>query len=283
MDIRPSPISGTWYPGELTTLQRSIDAYLEAAAAPPGDAPPDQIMALLAPHAGHRFSGLVAAHAFRAIAGLAVDTVVIACPSHFHDNGQLLTSGHDAYETPLGVVEIDRPAINQLRLALARALNVPAESALVEIRRDREHAIEIELPFLQRVLASGFRLLPLMLRDQSEPVMRALSMALVEALKGKRALLIASSDLSHQKPDERAREMDAALLDRVAAFDPAGVLAVNAAGEGQACGHGAIAATLWAARELGATQARVLNHATSGDATGHFLNVVGYAAAIMLK
>jgi AmmeMemoRadiSam system protein B len=77
--------------------------------------------------------------------------------------------------------------------------------------------------------------------------------------------------------------MDAVLLDRVAAFDPAGVLAVNASGKGQACGFGAIAATLWTARALGATRARVLNHATSGDATGHFLNVVGYGAAMMLK
>jgi AmmeMemoRadiSam system protein B len=238
---------------------------------------------LLAPHAGHRYSGLVAAHAFISVQGLAVDTVVIACPSHFHADGPLITSAHDAYLTPLGAVEVDRPALQRLRVALARLLNLPPESALVEIRQDHEHAIEIELPFLQRVLAPGFRLLPLMLRDQSEPIARALGAALAETLQGTRALLVASSDLSHHFPDERARKMDAVLLERVGAFDPAGVLAVNASGEAQACGHGAIAALLWAARQLGATRARIVQHATSGDTTGHFLDVVGYGAAIILK
>jgi len=284
MDIRPSPIAGTWYPGQPQTLQAEIDAFLQAAAEPPAEARvPAEVVGLLVPHAGHRYSGAVAAHAFRTIQGLPVEVVVITCPSHYHADGPVLTTAHEAYATPLGLVPVDRERVQRLRAALARALNVPPEWALTEIRQDQEHAIEIELPFLQRALPPGFRLVPLMLRDQSESVARALGAALAEVLGGARALVIASSDLSHHYPDADARRLDRALLDQVAAFDPAGVLAVNASGQGQACGYGVIAATLWAARTLGATRARVVRHATSGDTSGDYTRVVGYGAAVMLK
>jgi AmmeMemoRadiSam system protein B len=281
MDIRPSPIAGLWYPGQPQTLQHDVDASLDAAAR--GAAPAGEVLALLAPHAGHRYSGAVAAHAFQAVRGLACDVVVVACPSHFHADGPVLTSAHEAYATPLGVVAVDRPAVEQLGAALGRALSLPPDRALVAIRHDREHAIEIELPFLQRALQPGFRLLPLMVRDQVAPVARALGAALAETLRGRRALLIASSDLSHHYPDGLARRLDAALLGRVGAFDPDGVLAANASGEGQACGAGVIAATLWAARALGATRARVVHHATSADTTGDVDAVVGYGAAVIAK
>jgi AmmeMemoRadiSam system protein B len=279
MDIRPSPIAGQWYPGQPQTLQSTVDTFL-AAAAPVA---PAEVVGLLVPHAGHRYSGAVAAHAFRAVQGLAMDVVVVMCPSHYHADGPVLTSAHEAYATPLGRVAVDRPALERLRAGLARALQAPPEQVLVGLRNDREHAIEIELPFLQRTLAPGFRLLPLMLRDQSPAMARALAAALAESLRGQRALLVASSDLSHHYPHPIARQLDAALLQRVAAFDPDGVLAVNAAGQGQACGSGVIAATLWAARELGATQARVVHHATSGEVNGDLEQVVGYAAGIMIK
>jgi AmmeMemoRadiSam system protein B len=283
MDIRPSPIAGQWYPGHPQTLTAEIDSFLGAVAAPAEIVPPADVVGLLVPHAGHRYSGAVAAHAFRVVQGLAVDLVAITCPSHYHADGPVLTSAHAAYRTPLGTVPVDGPAVERLRAALARALHVPPERALVAIREDREHAIEIELPFLQRALEPGFRLLPLMLRDQSLPVVRALAAALAGALQGTRALLIASSDLSHHFPDPLARQLDAAMLQQVAAFDPAGVLATNASGEGQACGYGVIAATLWAARDLGATRARVVRHATSGDVSGEFGSVVGYGAAVISK
>jgi AmmeMemoRadiSam system protein B len=284
VDIRPSPIAGLWYPGQPQALQTALDAYLAAAAPSEGEPiQPANVLGLLVPHAGHRYSGPVAAHAFHAVRGLAVDVVVVACPSHYHADGPLLTSAHDAFVTPLGAVEVDRLAISRLRATLAHALATPPESTLVEIRHDREHAIEIELPFLQRVLAPGFRLLPLMLRDQSKQIAHTLGLALAQTLNGVRALFIASSDLSHHYPDLLARRLDGTLLERVAAFDPAGVLAVNAAGQGQACGHGAIAATLWAAQALGATRARIVNHATSGDVSGDFSDVVGYGAAVIYK
>jgi hypothetical protein len=284
MDTRPSPIAGRWYPGAAHALTDSIDEYLRAV---PTSAPPD-VVGLVAPHAGHQYSGGVAAHAFAAVRGLPIETVAILCPSHFHDDGDLLTSGHAAYATPLGAVAVDPGAIASLRAELAATLKQRESATLVAIRNDREHAIEIELPFLQRVLAPDFKLIPVMIRDQSEPTVHALGLALAKVLRGQRALVIASSDLSHFQQQPIALKLDNLMLKQIDAFDPAGVIESELEAElklgiGLACGYGAIAATLWATKELGATQAKVLKHATSGDVSGDYSSVVGYGAAVIWK
>ncbi|MDD2696355.1 MAG: AmmeMemoRadiSam system protein B, partial [Anaerolineales bacterium] len=151
------------------------------------------------------------------------------------------------------------------------------------IWNDQEHSLEIELPFLQRALQADFRLLPVMVRDQSSRVVQALGSALAEALAGRRALLVASTDLSHFYPQPTARVLDEEMLRRVAAFDPEGVLRAEEEGKGFACGRGALAAVLWAAKELGADEVKVLNYGTSGDITGDFGQVVGYGAAVVLR
>jgi AmmeMemoRadiSam system protein B len=274
MDIRPSPIAGLWYPGEPAELAAAVDGYLRAAPPQP-DIRAGQVVGLLVPHAGHVYSGPVAGHAFRVLDGAAFDVVALVCPSHRHPDGPVITTGHAAYATPLGLVPVADDLLAQLRDDLG--------GRLVAIRHDQEHAIEIELPFLQRVLAPGFRLLPLMLRDQGEDTARALGQALARALRGQRALLVASSDLSHYFHQAEAQALDAELLRQVAAFNPAGVLAAHESGRGQACGVGAIAAVLWAARELGAAHVRVVNAATSGDVSGDYDQVVGYGAAVIWR
>lgn len=273
MDLRPSPIAGRWYPGQAAQLTASVDEHLHTAnLALPGGS----VLGLIVPHAGHLYSGGVAGHAFKAIQGAHVDVVAVLCPSHFHDDGPVLTSGHSAYHTPLGEVPIARALLDRLRAALAP---IP----LVAIRHDHEHAIEIELPFLQRTLTGEFQLLPIMLRDQSAPVARALGQTLAQVLAGHRALVVGSSDLAHFFSQAETEVFDAALLKQVAAFDPEGVLRAHESGQGFACGPGALAATLWAARALGATHIRVVKHATSGDVSGDYTSVVGYGAAVIWK
>jgi MEMO1 family protein len=296
-DLRPSPLAGQWYPADKAALTQSVEAYLDAAKV---EAPAGEIVGLIVPHAGHRYSGPVAAHAFRLVRGLSVETVAILCPSHFHADGPLLTSEHAAYATPLGAVEVDREAVRRLRTELVhmkdedkgtkdegRRTKDEEEQMLVEIRNDREHAIEIELPFLQRTLTGNFKLIPLMLRDQSERVTHALALALTKILSGQRTLIVASSDLSHFFPQAIAQQLDMEILQHINSCDPSGLLAAEAQAEakgyGLACGYGAIAATLWATRDLGATQAKVLHHATSGDVTGDYSQVVGYGAGVMWK
>jgi AmmeMemoRadiSam system protein B len=271
---RPSPIAGTWYPGTAQALSRSVDAQLERAhyERPAGD-----LVALVVPHAGHRYSGDVAALAFRLLQGASVETVAIISPMHHPYPGRILTSDHPAYETPLGLVEID------VDLVAAVDANLPAGLHLDRVRNDPEHSLEIELPFLQRALSGPFHLIPLMLRDQTAKTAAALGRAMGQALKGHSSLLVASSDLSHFYPDDVARKLDAFLLARVEAFDPDGVIDADERGQGYACGRGAIASVLWAAQDLGATLVKLLGYANSGDVTGDTSSVVGYGAAAVLR
>jgi AmmeMemoRadiSam system protein B len=271
---RPSPIAGTWYPGTPEALSRSVDGHLQRASSPP---PAGDVVALVVPHAGHRYSGDVAGLAFRLVAGGAVETVAIVSPMHHPYPGRILTTAHPAYETPLGLIEIDAGLVS------AVAANLPAGLQLESVGNDPEHSLEIELPFLQRTLAAPFRLVPLMLRDQSAETAEALGRALAETLRGRSCLLVASSDLSHFYPDSVARQLDAFLLARIEAFDPRGVIEADEHGQGFACGRGAIAAVLWAARGLGATRVALLGYANSGDVTGDTSSVVGYGAAAVLR
>jgi AmmeMemoRadiSam system protein B len=151
------------------------------------------------------------------------------------------------------------------------------------VRNDPEHSLEIELPFLQRALAREFKLLPVMVREQSARVSEILGRALATTLSGRDAILVASTDLSHFYPQDQAEGLDAEMLRQVEAFDPRAVIQVEEEGRGFACGRFALAAVMWAAKELGADHARVLHHATSGDITGDFSEVVGYGAAVITR
>jgi AmmeMemoRadiSam system protein B len=275
-DIRPSPIAGQWYPGDPRRLAESVDGYLDAAQLPELAG---EVVAVIAPHAGHRYSGPVAGYAFAALRGLQPELVVVVSPMHYPYMPALLTTAHSAYETPLGVIQVDTQALHVLDDNLEQALGL----RLAPVRSDPEHSLEIELPFLQRALADEFRLLPVMVRDQSERVTHALGFALAQTLRGRRALLVASTDLSHFYPQAVAETLDAEVLRCVAAFDPQGVLEAEEQGLGFACGRGALAAVLWAAKAMGADTVKVLNHATSGDVTGDLTQVVGYGAAVILR
>lgn len=275
-DIRPSPIAGQWYAGNARRLAESVDGYLAAAQLPEING---EIIGVMAPHAGHRYSGPVAGYAFAALRGQRPELVAVIAPMHYPYPQALLTSAHAAYQTPLGTIPIDREAVNSLDSALQEALGF----GLSAVRNDPEHSLEIELPFLQRALAEEFRLLPVMVRDQTLPVVRALGETLAETLQGQKALLVASTDLSHFYTQSIAKKLDAEVLRRVEAFDPEGVLLAEEEGVGFACGRAALSAVLFAAKELGATSVKVLHHATSGDVTGDFGQVVGYGAAVIIR
>ncbi len=275
-DIRPSPIAGTWYPGSPKALSRAIDGYLAQAKTEPLEG---EVVGLIAPHAGHRYSGQVAAHAFQYLRGLRPEIVAVISPLHIPVPGQIFTTGHEAYATPLGIIPVDQNCVADFTSALEE-LGGPR---LETIRNDSEHSLEIELPFLQRVLGDRFRLLPIMLRDQTRAVAELVGHALARSLADHNAILVASSDLSHFYPQEVAHQFDQQMLARVEAFDPEGVIEIEEQGRGFACGRAAIAAGLWAAKDLGAQRVRVVDYATSGDVTGDYASVVGYAAAVILR
>jgi AmmeMemoRadiSam system protein B len=271
-DVRPSPIAGAWYDSNPKALAAHIDSYLDIAQPSKVDG---KVIAIIAPHAGYIYSGAVAGHAFAALRGLSPDLVAVLSPYHNFSPHPLLVTAHEAYGTPLGRIEVDQAALAELKASL----DIP----IIPIARDREHSLEIELPFLQRALKSEFKLLPIMVRAQTQQVSRQLGGALARILENKNALMVASTDLSHFHDSKTARLLDHEMLKRFESFDPESIFEAERAEKGFACGHAAVAAMLWAAKALGADKVQILNYATSGDITGDQTSVVGYGAAAVLK
>jgi MEMO1 family protein len=274
LDLRPSPIAGTWYADNPRTLAARVDEYLKSARLPEinGD-----IIAVIAPHAGHVYSGAVAAHAFAALrnSGCAPDLVVILSPYHSLAPYPLITTKHQAYSTPLGNIEVDQAALAELQTHL--------DLPITAISNDKEHSLEIELPFLQRALKNEFKLLPIMVRAQEPETAQKLGHALAETLQNKNALIVASTDLSHFYDQQTAKILDEEMLKRFESLNPESIFEAEYLSKGFACGHAAVASMLWAARELGADKVQILNYATSGDITGDYSSVVGYGAAVVIQ
>ena len=277
--IRRSTIAGTWYPADRQTLVDEVDAHL-AAAGIPSDLDPGgmDVSALIAPHAGLVYSGPVAAHAYRAVAGQTYEVVVVVGPSHFSLFEGVSIYPQGAFATPMGPVPIEEGTAGRL-------LQGPV---VVEYPRahEREHSVEMQLPFLRRVLPDT-PIVPLVMGNQTRETVLALATTLAEALAGHRVLLVASTDLSHYFDAARAAQLDAVVVEHVNRFDPDGLLdeleryPEHDRGRCVACGGGPAAAVMYAARTLGATRSKVVCRADSGDVSGDASAVVGYLAAVI--
>jgi AmmeMemoRadiSam system protein B len=276
IDVRPSPLAGQWYESDPEMLARNVDTYLDDAHLPELDG---EVVAVIAPHAGHTYSGAVAGYAFAALSGQDPGPVAVIAPMHHPYVEPLITTAHDAYSTPLGDVPVDKDALLELDDVLKSKLGF----GLSPVSNDKEHSVEIELPFLQRALSSKWKLLPVMVRTREPRVSESLGKALAKVLRGKKFAIVASTDLSHFYNHKTALTYDRAMLHEIESFHPEGAFDVERAGKGFACGLGAFTAVMWASRELGADKIKVLRHATSGDVTGDYSSVVGYASAVILK
>lgn len=271
-EIREPAIAGTWYPGSQAELRQQVTSYLTGV--PSKDAvQPTNIVALIAPHAGYAYSGQVAAHAYKQIDGRRFDTVVVIAPSHRVPFSGVAVYDRGGFRTPLGVMELDRTLIAALEKKDKRIRFVPDAHT-------KEHALEIQLPFLQ-VLLPQARLVPLLMGDQDRATCEALAEALASACAGKSVLIVASSDLSHFHAYDAAKKLDQVVIDQVSAFDPDGLLDALAQSRCEACGGGPMVTAMLAARKLGATRSKVLQYANSGDVTGDRSRVVGYMAAVL--
>ncbi len=251
--VRPPAVAGLFYPADPTVLADQVDALL-AGAANPREAP-----AYVVPHAGYVYSGRTAAVAY---AGLPRDTrrVVLVGPAHFAPLRGCAVGSAEAWRTPLGEVPVED----------AGAL---VEAGLVTVDDDahaREHSLEVQLPFLQRVLAGSFGVLSIAVGSAAAGEVAAV----ISAALAPGSVLLCSTDLSHYEPDEQARVQDAATLRAVVGLRSADV------GVRDACGVFALRGLLaWAASRGRAPT--VLDYATSADATGDRSRVVGYAAVAM--
>jgi len=268
--IRASPIAGTWYPGQPDTLERAVLDLLEAVEPVDIDG---ELVALLCPHAGLRYSGGVAAAGYRLLEHRPFDTALVLGPSHhvYFQGASVYDRG--AFETPLGRIQIDEE--------LARAVHDSSPCMRVFFEaHDQEHCLEMQLPFLQ-VLNPEMKIVPIIMGDQRRQNVEAVADAIAGTLirNGRRVLLIASSDLSHYKSAEVAQTMDgkvSALVDR---FDPDGLMELLETNYEHACGGGPLVAVMRAARALGGRSAQILKYGDSGDISGDKSEVVGYLSA----
>jgi AmmeMemoRadiSam system protein B len=270
--IRKAAVAGSWYPGSAAALTAEVDEYLEAA----GDVSvPGRLVALISPHAGLRFSGPVAAYGYGLLRGRSPLTAVIVGPSHRAAFEGVAVHAHGAWDTPLGRAPIDEDVAEALVASDAEVFED------VSVHRE-EHSLEMQMPFLQR-LVPDLRVVPVMMGHQSRAHVEALAAALANALEGRKdAILVASSDLSHYHPATVANREDAVVVEQVGAFDEESLMRRLETHDNVACGGGPVVAVMKAARALGADRATVLRYADSGDAGGGKGQVVGYLSAALV-
>jgi AmmeMemoRadiSam system protein B/AmmeMemoRadiSam system protein A len=278
-NVRRAAVAGGFYPADPKALSAMMDDMLTHASSPPIN---DPIRAVVAPHAGYQFSGPVAAYTYAALKGHKFSRVVVIAPSHYEAFDFTSVFDGDAYATPLGTVRVDKTFVAQLAkmsptIRLSSQGHVPTE-------KGAEHALEVELPWLQRVLGD-FELVPVVMGDQSYESSRALGVALAKLIQGKDndTLIVASSDLSHYHPYDEAAKIDHKTLNALQAWDYFSMSRNFDARIWEACGGAPIVAAMIAAERMGANQAVVLKYANSGDTAGDHSRVVGYSADVFVK
>jgi AmmeMemoRadiSam system protein B/AmmeMemoRadiSam system protein A len=253
---------------------------------PPIDGP---IVAAVAPHAGYPYSGPVAAYTFAALKGHTYARVVVIAPSHYEGFGFTSVYDGDGYATPLGVVPVDKEFAH--RLAKMSATIRLSERGHAPTSAGGEHAIEVELPWLQTVLGH-FELVPIVMGDQSYESSRALGVALAKLIGEEQrkdgdtlgdTLILASSDLSHYHPYAEAEAIDHKTLNALDAWDYLNMSRNFQTRVWEACGGGPIVAAMMAAERMGANQAVTLKYLNSGDTSGDHSRVVGYSADLFVK
>jgi AmmeMemoRadiSam system protein B len=270
--IRRAAVAGTWYPGDAAALAAAVDGHLANADRDAREVN-GTLSALICPHAGLIYSGPVAAYAYRLLRGRIFDVAILVGPSHFigFEGVSIYPSG--GFATPYGVVAI----AESVAQALVAASPVVREHSAAHAR---EHSLEMQLPFLAR-LAPAVPIVPLVMGHQTAETARSLGDALATVVRGRRALLVASTDLSHYHDAAAASRLDRVVLDCIERFDAEGLQAALTGNPEHACGGGPTVAVMRAARLAGAQDAVVLRYADSGDVSGDKSAVVGYAAAAL--
>jgi hypothetical protein len=271
--VKEPAVAGQFYPADKGVLASAVGSFLATAktTTQAGD-----LIALIAPHAGYQFSGRISAYSYNQLAGKKIETVILIGPAHYASftGAAVLTSGK--MRTPLGDIRINS--------SLARALiNEKAQVASSPSAFEKEHSLEVQLPFLQTVL-KDFTLVPILISVPTGESFQFLTQKLTEIVtKNPNTILIASSDLSHYHDYATAVKMDRAVIDAASRMSLENLEKILSSGEGEMCGHYPVLFTMAVARNLGATHGVLYKYANSGDVTGDRSRVVGYAAMGLYK
>ena len=265
--VRRAAVAGSWYPAQPDALAREVDRYLNAAT----DLPDGRPLAIIAPHAGLMYSGPIAAHAYKLLYGHDIEIAVLVGPSHYvgFDGAAIYDRG--AFDTPFGHATIAEECAAAVIKASAMVGPHPTAHA-------REHSLEMQLPFLKRVLPHA-EIVPIVMGYQRRETAYAVGDAIAEAVRGRKAVLVASTDLSHYHNAPTATRLDRKVIYHVERFDADGLMSLLESFPEHACGGGPTVSVMRAAQSLGAQDARVLKYGDSSDVSGDKDAVVGYLAA----
>lgn len=271
--IRKSILAGSWYPRDKLTLRKSIENYMARTGK---GSTTGEIVAVIVPHAGHLYSGPVAAYAYNTLERYDFKRVIMLGPSHRIRFRGVSVNLQSAYQTPLGLVPVD------LFLA-SKFINANELINYIPEAHANEHSLEIQLPFLQTIY-EDFNIVPILMGSPEYSTCKILSDILVRySRENNGALILASTDLSHYHNNAKAKELDMEFIRHIENFDPEGLVRSLSSGMCEACGIGPVITTMLAAKALGANRAEILNYATSGDVTGDTRRVVGYLSALFLR
>jgi len=282
MKIRHPTQAGVFYEGTAESLKKQInECFLHHLG--PGKIPnvrkngTRQIVGLICPHAGYMFSGPVAAHAYYELASDGVpDVVVFLGPNHTGHGSALAVVNKGYWRTPLGDVIVDTELAN----------NLVNESGIIDINDSAhrfEHSIETQIPFLQYIYGSVFRIVPICFLIQDLLSAKEVGLALAKILSGKNAIIIASSDMTHYEPQETAEKKDKLAIKAIENMDGTKFYSIVETHHISACGYGPIFTLITAAKKMGVKKATLLSYQTSGDISGNYASVVGYAALCFKK
>ena len=276
---RAPAVAGVFYPSAADELNQLIELSFKERRFGPGDLPPlkeltrRRIYGIVSPHAGYIYSGAVAANGYYETSSMDFDRVVIIGPNHYGIGTGLATVRDGIWETPLGQVEIDTEL----------ASRISENSGILDfddLAHSRDHCLEVQLPFLQYIKKNQFKLVPIIMIMQDKVTASEIGESIADSTRALNALLIASSDFTHYEPNSAAHRKDRELIEAILSLDTSIFYTTLERLNVSACGYGAIASIMTAAKALGATKGELLRYATSGDIIGDTNNVVGYASII---
>lgn len=270
---RKPAVAGAFYPANPQRLSSMIESYLNEAAE---GLKPNSIVGVVSPHAGYVYSGPVAAFSFRPLMGSDATLAVVLAPSHRARFNGAAYIAEGVYESPLGDVEIDATVGNALK-DKKYFTHLPEAHQI-------EHSLEVQVPFLQKVLHS-FSLVPVIVGTTELEICAGIADDLAQVLKveERRCIIVISTDLSHYHSYDQARVMDKRFIDVLESFDEKKVKEVLSGGKAEACGEGPVLAGMALCRKLGARFVKILKYATSGDTAGDKSQVVGYLSAAFIR
>jgi AmmeMemoRadiSam system protein B len=268
-----------FYPLNPADLRSSIEQSFSNKKFGPGRLPPSsgrKIYGIVTPHAGYTYSGAVAANGFYQISSPGFDNAVIVGPNHYGLGSGVATMRAGFWETPLGQVPVNSDM----------AMEIAKRSGIIDfddVAHSRDHCLEVQLPFLQYI-NKNFSIVPIILIMQdintAFDVGKAVSDTILERKDS--TVLIASSDFTHYEPNDQAYRKDNELIKTILSLDINRFYAVLERLNVSACGYGAIASVMVAAKNLGATKGELLKYATSGDVAGDMSSVVGYSSIVFV-